>query len=260
MSVPSCIAAGLAKVLRAPSFIIWLYLAGVLLAIPLTAALRGALVESFGTSLVQRNLEEGFDLDWYGEFAQAKPQAAKTFGPGVIGFLPAVTNLESLMDGTLLKSDPAVVAAGILYLLAWAFLLGGIIAEYGDGGESGLRQGFFQMSAGYFFRFARLLPLSVLFYWAVFRWLAGPLHSFAAPGSDGFRPATKIAGRVADGGIFKEWWRWRESNPRPRAFSEQSLHAYPIRSVSPARRSNRQVRHAASSLGFGSDPGARILA
>ena len=27
----------------------------------------------------------------------------------------------------------------------------------------------------------------------------------------------------------KVWWRWRESNPRPKDFSEQRLRVYPIR-------------------------------
>ena len=54
-------------------------------------------------------------------------------------------------------------------------------------------------------------------------------------------PACRVSQSRREG-----WWRWRESNPRPKDFSKQSLQAYPIRSVSQTRRSNRQGRRAAS--------------
>jgi hypothetical protein len=52
------------------------------------------------------------------------------------------------------------------------------------------------------------------------------------------------------------WWRWRELNPRPKDFSEQSLHAYPIRSVSRRRvRTGRDVAPLALNC-FGENPRA----
>ena len=35
--------------------------------------------------------------------------------------------------------------------------------------------------------------------------------------------------RLASRSSSEGWWRWRESNPRPKTFDSQSLHAYPIR-------------------------------
>ena len=56
--------------------------------------------------------------------------------------------------------------------------------------------------------------------------------------------------RLASPSLGEGWWRWRESNPRPKAFSEQRLHAYPTQYVSQDHRWNRPDRHPASSVDF----------
>ena len=78
----------------------------------------------------------------------------------------------------------------------------------------------------------------VLDEWALLR------PSRSASADFGGQPSLKP--RLASRSFNEGWWRWRESNPRPRAFSEQSLHAYPIRWISRTPRSNRQGRCAAS--------------
>jgi hypothetical protein len=179
MSPANSFTTGLKGVFRTPALMGWIYLAMIVLAIPLTAVMRNTLRESIGSSLVHQNLRQTFDLDWYGEFASSRSGMAKTFGPGVVGVLPMLGNLERFLDGMILESDGTVLAVGILFLLVWAFFGGGIIRRYARPDEPFERSVLFANSARYFFRFLRLLVLSVAVYFALARWVAGPLFSWA---------------------------------------------------------------------------------
>jgi len=175
MGVRHCFTTGFRRVLASPSLIFWVYLAGVVVALPLTAVLRGALKESFGASLVSENLRQGFDLGWHGEFASSRSGLSTTFGPEVIGVMPVLSNLDRMLGGALFAVDGAVLGAGFLFLLAWAFFAGGIVSRFARPEEPFSRPVFFSNSAAYFFRFLRLIVLSLTFYWVLFRWVARPL-------------------------------------------------------------------------------------
>ncbi len=169
---------GLGLVGRSPSLVFWVYLACVVIALPLTAAMRSILNDSFGSSLVQEQMRRGFDISWYGEFSSGATGLASTFGPGVVGILPVLGNLEKLLDGNLFAIDRTVLSAGILFLLAWAFLSGGILSRFCDPDRHRTRRAFFAACAEYFFRFVRLLMISLLVYWGLFRWISTPLHDW----------------------------------------------------------------------------------
>jgi hypothetical protein len=178
MSPANSFTAGLKRVFHTPALACWIYLALIVLAFPLTAVMRNILRESIGSSLVHQNLRQGFDLDWYGEFAAGHSGMAKTFGPSVVGILPMLGNLEKLLDGMILETDGTLLAAGALFLLVWAFFGGGIIRRYARPDEPFERSVLFANSARYCFRFLRLLVISVVVYLALARWLAGPLFSW----------------------------------------------------------------------------------
>jgi hypothetical protein len=170
--------AGLEKVVQFPSLIAWLYLTSVLLTVPLALSMRTLLKDSLGSSLVHENLRQGFDLDWYGEFSAGSAGLADSFGPSVVGSLPILSNLEKLLDGEILQADGTIFLAGLLFLLAWAFFAGGILDRYAHPDEPPTRAHFFSQNGKYFFRFVRLLIISLLFYWGIFRWVANPLHDW----------------------------------------------------------------------------------
>jgi hypothetical protein len=178
MNVGYAYESGLKRVLRSPSMVFWLYGASLVLALPLAFAMRQILTDAIGGSLVHESLRRGFDMDWYGEFSfKASSGLAATFGPAVVGILPVLGNLQRLLEGRILGADAVVLMAGILFLLAWTFLSGGIIARYANEGESQGRQVFFGDSAAYFFRFLRILIVSLILYAALFRWIWVPLNA-----------------------------------------------------------------------------------
>jgi len=177
MTIMHSFTSGLRRVLGSPALIFWLFFASLVIALPLTAAMRDILKASIGGSLVDQNLRRTFDLDWYGEFRANASGLAETFSPAVVGILPVLHDLERLVNGEILSVNRIVLAAGILFLIAWAFFGGGIIARYARPEEPRNRADFFSVSARLFFRFLRLLILSLLVYWAVFRWVAEPLRT-----------------------------------------------------------------------------------
>jgi hypothetical protein len=178
MNILRCFRSGLGRVVGSPSLVFWLYLSSLAIALPLTAAMRETLRTSIGSSMVDQNLNVTFDLDWYGEYSAGARGFAATFSPAVVGILPVLHDLERLLNGEILNVDRVVLAAGILYLLAWAFFGGGIVARYASPDEPRYRDALFGTSAQYFFRFVRLLVISLTLYWALFRWIAGPVYSW----------------------------------------------------------------------------------
>lgn len=178
MRIVRSFVAGLEKVVQFPSLIAWLYLTSVLLTVPLALSMRTLLKDSLGSSLVHENLRQGFDMDWYGEFSSGGAGLADSFGPSVVGALPVLNNLEKLLDGEILQADGTILLAGLLFLLAWAFFAGGILDRYAHPDEPPTRARFFSQNGEYFFRFVRLLIISLLFYWGIFRWVANPLHDW----------------------------------------------------------------------------------
>ena len=170
--------AGLRLVLHTPSLLAWVYFTTLVVALPLTLAMKNLLQGSFEGSLVEENMSQGFDLSWYGEFAANNSGLGETFGPRVVGILPVLSNLERLLDGKLHQVDPAVVGAGILMVLAWSLLLGGILSRFAHEEEPHSRSGFLARGGLFFWRFLRLAVISGLLYWGIFRGIGQPLHGW----------------------------------------------------------------------------------
>lgn len=170
--------AGLRLILRTPSLLAWVYFTTLVVALPLTLAMKNLLQGSFEGSLVEENMSQGFDLAWYGEFAANSSGLGKTFGPRVVGILPVLSNLERLLDGKLHQVDPAVVGTGILMVLAWSLLLGGVLSRFAHEEELHSRSGFLAQGGLFFWRFLRLSVISGLIYWGIIRGVGQPLHGW----------------------------------------------------------------------------------
>jgi hypothetical protein len=170
--------AGLRLVLHTPSLLAWVYFTTLVVALPLTLGMKHLLQGSFEGSLVEENMSQGFDLSWYEEFASGSSGLGKTFGPRVVGILPVLGNLERLLDGKLHQVDPALVGVGILMVLAWSLLLGGILSRFAHEAEPHSRSGFLARGGLFFWRFLRLAVISWLLYWGIFRGIGQPLHGW----------------------------------------------------------------------------------
>lgn len=116
---------GARRVWRAPTLLASIWLVNLLLAVPFALAVRGALQQHFGVSLVAGDAAQGFSLDWWGELNARAEGLIATFTASVIGFAAVLRNASDLADG---RAPIAPLAGAIaLWLLAWTFLWGGIL-------------------------------------------------------------------------------------------------------------------------------------
>ncbi len=176
MDVRTHFSTGLRRVFRAPSLVAWVYLTSLVVAFPLTLAMKDLLQASFEGSLVEDRLRQGFDPAWHEEFAARNTGLGKTFGPSLVGILPMLGNLERLLDGTLHQVDTMVLGAGMVMLLVWSLLLGGILSRFAHDGEQDSGSIFLAQGRLFFWRFLRLSLISVLLYGAILRGIGNPLH------------------------------------------------------------------------------------
>jgi len=171
---------GLRRVLAAPAVIAGVFAATLLTAAPLALAMRGAIESHLGRSLVAGGVAEGIDYDWWQEFASQATGLGATFSPTIVGFAATLRNLSGL-----LSAQPEILqlnAALAFYLLAWAFLSGGILDRYARRRPT-RAHGFFAAAGTCFWRFLRLGILAGIAYWFLFtyvhEWLFGDLYTRA---------------------------------------------------------------------------------
>jgi hypothetical protein len=147
------------------------WLATMLIAIPLAGVLRGMIVQQLGQSMVAETVATSASGDWLQEFADQASGIGVTFRPTIIGFGAVLDNLSAFFDN--LPRPLVIVGAASAYILIWIFLAGGIIDRVARNRPTGAH-GFFSVSGVFFFRFLRL----ALVQWIVYAILFGSLHPY----------------------------------------------------------------------------------
>ena len=116
---------GIRRVVRAPTLVAGVYLATLLLAVPLALALHGAIESHLGASVAAERAAGGVHWPWWEEFRAQAQGFERTFAPSIIGFAAPLANLSAMADG---DGPPAgLTALVVLYLGVWSFLIGGIL-------------------------------------------------------------------------------------------------------------------------------------
>lgn len=189
-------AAGLRAPLRHWRLVALLWAVNLAVALPLAAVLADEIKGSLGRSLVAQELLEGFDTGWHGELRHGGSRLAETFGGEVLGAGAFFENLERWWRGDLLSLPPALVAAGLLYAVVWAFLLGGVLErlvwtdgrrnEEGGGGvgPGGSGDGLFAACGRHWFRFLRLALVAAVLYYLVYRLVRAGFGALEAASRD----------------------------------------------------------------------------
>ena len=164
---------GWKRVRSAPALLLGVYAITVVLALPLAITMRGLLQTHLGASLAAEGAADGVNYDWWQEFRSQATGIGTTFSPTIIGFAATLDNLSALLDGE--REIAPIAGALALYLLAWTFLVGGIIDRYAR--QRPIRAaGFFAASGVHLFRLLRLAALSGFVYW----WLFAYVHPCGA--------------------------------------------------------------------------------
>jgi len=166
---------GVRRVRSAPTVLVCLFVVTIVVALPLTAALREAIRTSFGSSLAAEQALRGVNYEWWTEFERSSGFLA-TFTTKIIGFAAVLDNISTLVDRQ--RRPAAIVWLGVAYLLLWLFLTGGILDRYARNRPTRAHE-FFAACGIYFPGFLRLALVMAACYFVLFRyvhhWLFGVL-------------------------------------------------------------------------------------
>lgn len=156
---------GIRRVNAAPMVLAGMFLLTLLVALPLSIALRGMLEAHLGESLAAETAASGVNYDWWQEFSAQATALAASFVPSIIGFGAVLENLSSLMDNLPLASTIAGITAA--WLVLWSFLSGGVLDRYARGRPT-RAHGFFAACGTHFWRFVRLGLFALVAYSLLF--------------------------------------------------------------------------------------------
>jgi hypothetical protein len=159
---------GLARARRAPVLLLGACALTLLIALPLSIALRGMLEKFFGASLAADAALSAGNPEWWQEFSNSATGLGATFVPTIIGFGAVLDNISDLLDNIPLASTIAGVTAA--WVLLWSFLSGGVIDRLARDRPT-RSQGFFAACGMHVWRLLRLGILALIAYAVLFGWV-----------------------------------------------------------------------------------------
>ena len=196
---------GIRRVNSAPVVLIGMCLLTLLVALPLSVALRGLMAVQLGDSMFADTLADGASYDWWQEFLSQATGLGTTFVPSIIGFGAVLTNLSALLDN--LPMATTIVGATSAWLVLWSFLSGGVLDRYARMRPT-RSAGFFAACGTHFWRFLRLGILSGLVYWVLFTlvhpWIFEDFYPWVTRDTTAERTAfaVRMVGYIAFGGML----------------------------------------------------------
>lgn len=160
---------GLSRATSSPRLVVCLWLICLAVALPATLVVRQAVKRSVVDSRAHLDLEQRFDMDWYSEYSHDAVGSERLLTPTSVRPAAFLDNLDAWFSGALFTTDPALVALGVVFAIGWTLLAGGVLHRYVyQETEFSLRQ-LLGHGAEFFPRFARLLALTAVLYFFVYR-------------------------------------------------------------------------------------------
>jgi hypothetical protein len=170
---------GLRRVNAAPLLVAGVSLATLLIALPLSLAVRGAIEQHLGRSAAAEAVADGASFEWWQEFTAQASGLAATFTPSIIGAGAILHNLDALLDNA--PWTPAILAVTATWLVAWSFLSGGVLDRLARRRPT-RAHGFFAACGVHFWRFVRIGVVALLAYAFLFgsvhRWIFQDLYPY----------------------------------------------------------------------------------
>lgn len=162
---------GIRRVNDAPIMVLGMFAVTLLVALPLSIALRGMIEAHLGTSLAAGSVAGGVNYDWWQEFSAQASGLGTTFVPSIIGFGAVLDNLSALLDNAALATTIAGAVAA--WMVIWSFLSGGVLDRLARARRT-RSSGFFAACGVHFWRFLRLGAVA----WCVYATLFGYVHGW----------------------------------------------------------------------------------
>ena len=195
---------GVGRVNGAPALVAGLCLMTLLVALPLSLAVRGMIETHLGRSLVAAAADRG-DYQWWQEFLSQASGVGSTFTPSIVGFGAVLDNLDAVLDNEPMALT--IAGATAAWLVIWSFLSGGVIDRLAR--ERPTRSaGFFAAAGIHFWRFLRLGAIAfgvyAFLFAAVHGWIFERFYADAIRDLSVERRAflLRLAGYVLFGGLL----------------------------------------------------------
>lgn len=139
-----------------------------LIALPLSIALRGMLEAHLGDSLAADAVAARADYDWWQEFLGQASGLGTTFTQSIAGFGAVLENASGLLDNKPLAST--IAGATAAWMLLWSFMTGGIIDRLARDRRT-RSLGFFAACGTHVWRLLRLGVIAAIIYYVMFAWV-----------------------------------------------------------------------------------------
>jgi hypothetical protein len=161
---------GLRRVNGALLLVAGMALATLLVALPLSFAVRDAIERHLGPSLAAEAVAEGASFEWWQEFGAQASGLAATFVPSIVGAGAVLDNLDALLEHA--PWSPAILAVTVTWLVVWSFLSGGALDRLARRRPT-RAHGFFAACGVHFWRFVRIGAVALAVYAFLFLYVHG---------------------------------------------------------------------------------------
>lgn len=168
MSGTASLREGIRRVNGAPALLAGTCALTLLIALPLSIALRGMLEIHLGHSLAADAVAARADYDWWQEFLGQASGLGTTFTQSIAGFGALLDNLSALLDNEPLAAT--IAGATAAWMLIWSFMTGGIIDRLARDRRT-RSLGFFAACGAHVWRLLRLGIVAGLIYYVLFAWV-----------------------------------------------------------------------------------------
>jgi hypothetical protein len=196
---------GIRRVNSAPMVLVGMCALTLLVALPLSIALRGLIASQLGDSQFADAIAEDANYDWWQEFLSQATGLGTTFVPSIIGFGAVLNNLSAILDNVPMATT--IAGATAAWLVLWSFLSGGVLDRYARMRPT-RAPGFFAACGTHFWRFLRLGILAVAAYSILFDlvhpWLFDDLYPWLTRDTTVERTAfaVRLAGYIVFGALL----------------------------------------------------------
>ena len=161
---------GLRRVNRAWILVLGMSLVTLLIALPLSVALRGMIESHLGPSLEAEAVATATNSEWWHEFMAQASGLGTTLTPSITGFGAVLDNLSAFLDNLPLATT--IAGATAAWMLVWSFLSGGLIDRLARDRKT-RANGFFAACGVHFWRFLRIGLVAWILYAFLFGWVHG---------------------------------------------------------------------------------------
>jgi hypothetical protein len=160
---------GLSFAVSWPKMLGWLWLVSIVIALPAAVFMGESIRSNIGPSLVHQHLLDELDLGWLEEYRDEASGLEKSLTATAVSKAMFLDNIEAWFSGRLFEVDRVLVALGLAYILIWSLMVAGVLDHFARGPDRFQLGLFLSGGANYWFRFLRLVLISGVCYYLVYR-------------------------------------------------------------------------------------------